>query len=831
MPTAIEETLNRLHQNLHAGRLPREGIDPQAWQTLLNRYARFEDTRDAAGFLTDSEVVITSLRTPRPCLHLMASGLPREVGTWGSFWDQLGGGFSCLTSVLAGRMTSHLDTNYVPTAPEPQDVRRFFIHEQGRAWPMFPVPGVEEDAYSGWRCLQGLDRMALHAERGGLTCSLEVSVHPGLPLESWQVSVSNTGDTPRRFSWFADVRVNVDSFPSYYFVPRIVCEGLLEEDALVFLNHDQNNRHRRQAFFLARPRFAGFDMMGEIYNGVGGRSVPPAAVREGRCRNSLGLQPYAGLVAAAQFNADLAPGESARWVCAYGWCPYETDQRREYLARVRSDVLADPDHCTSAVRRGWMERIQSSMIRTPSADLDRYFNIWSRYQARNQSRFCRALDKIGYRDVLQDLLGVCDCEPSFVRRQLLHTLRYQAADGRAVRQYEACPGAGQDMRMYMDSSSWIPDTLVQYLKESGDFGVLDEPVAYFDMQTQQPDDTHTGTVYEHALAAVRSLAANTGYHGLCRIGYGDWNDALSGIGGEKGVSVWLSCACIHAAQRMEELASHLGREDHAREMHGLIDTLTRRINEHAWDGKWYIYAINGRGLPIGSKDNPEGRIHLNVNTWALFTGVAAAAGREEAVHAAIERLATPLGHRLLAPPYSQRSRADVGRIADQKPGLFENGSLYLHGEAFYLYALVHAGRGDECYDWLVRTLPSSLVQDLATGPRQQQSNFTVGPDHPAYGKQLFSNFTGSVSWYRRVIERLVGVWADFDALVIQPCPPKTWTNYEVRRQWRGRAVHVAFKRTGPPGARIRLNGQACGQRVPLASLSTSKVNRIEVEFG
>ncbi len=827
----MDETLSRVRENLQADRLPQEGIDPSTWQALLDRYAHFQDTRDAEGFLADSEVVITALRTPRPCLHLMASSSSGETGIWGSFWDQFGGGFSCLNSVLAGRMTSHLDTNYVPTAPEPQDVRRFFVHEQGQAWPMFPVPGVEENAYAGWRCTQGLDRMALRAERGGLTCELEVSVHPDLPLETWQVAITNPGDTPRRFSWFADVRVHVDSFPSYYFVPRIVCEGLLEEDTLVFLNHDQNNRHRRQAFLTARPAFARFDMMGEVYNGAGGRSVLPAAVRDGRCRDSLGLQPYAGLVAAAQFDAELAPGQTARWVCAYGWCPYEPAERRSYLARVRSDVLAAPDQCVRTVRAAWSERIGCQMIRTPAADLDRYFNIWSRYQARNQSRFCRALDKIGYRDVLQDLLGICDCEPNQVRRQLLHTLRYQAADGRAVRQYEACPGAGQDMRMYMDSSSWIPDTLVQYLKESGDLGVLDEPVAYFDMETQQPDETQTGTVYEHALAAVRSLAANTGYHGLCRIGYGDWNDALSGIGGEKGVSVWLSCACVHAAQRLEELATHLGRLKDAREMRGIIDTLTQRINEHAWDGRWYIYAINGHGVPIGSSDNDEGRIHLNVNTWALFTGVAAAAGREEAVHAAIGQLATPLGHMLLAPPYSQLSRPHVGRIADQKPGLFENGSLYLHGEAFYLYGLIHAGRGDECYNWLMRTLPSSLVQDLATGPRQQQSNFTVGPDHPAYGTQLFSNFTGSVSWYRRVIERLVGVWPDFDALVIRPCPPAAWTEYEVRRQWRGRQIHVAFRRNGPPGARIRLNGRVFEQRVPLAALSTTTINRIAVEFG
>ncbi|HSW46848.1 MAG TPA: hypothetical protein VLM89_14905, partial [Phycisphaerae bacterium] len=533
----------------------------------------------------------------------------------------------------------------------------------------------------------------------------------------------------------------------------------------------------------------------------------------------------------AQFRVELAPGESRDWVCAYGLCPYEESQQLCYLQRVRTEVLSNPEQSRDAVRAVWAQQVSAQMARTPSEDVDRYFNVWSKYQNRNQVRFCRALDKVGYRDVLQDLMGVCDFEPDVVRDRLLHTLRYQAADGRAVRQYEAVSGAGQDMRMYMDSSSWIPDTLVKYLQESGDLSILDEDVPYFNMQTQQPDDKESGTVWEHALRAVRSLAENTGYHGLCRIGYGDWNDALSGIGGEKGVSVWLSIACVHAARQLGELAVHLKRTAEADEMRQIAGAMTKRINDHAWDGQWFIYAINGEGKPIGSKDSPEGKIHLNVNTWALFTGVAAAGGREEQVLRAVETLATPYGHLLLSPPYSLASRADVGRIADQKPGLFENASIYLHGESFYLYALIAAGRGDECYRQMLKTLCSSMVQDIATGPRQQQSNFTVGPDHPNAGMQLFSNFTGSITWFRRVIERMLGVWADFDSLVIRPCPPSAWKEYEVFRRWRGRRIHLRLRRSGPPGCRVKLNGKSYTERIPFATLSESATSQVTVEFG
>jgi len=830
MEATFEKTLKIVRENLQAGKFANAGIADEQWRSLLDRYAHFADSTDEAGFLTDSELVLTSLHTPRPYLHLMASSANAESETWGSFWDQLGGGFCCLESVLAGPMSSHLDKNYVPTAPEPQDVRSFFIHEQSNAWSMFPIPFVDESKYSDWQCRQGLDQFVLKAKRENLLSELQVCVHPNLPAETWRISIENTSDQKRSFSWFASIRVNIDSFPSYYFVPRIVCEGILEDNALVFLSHDKNNKHPRQAFFTAAPGFDAFDMMSEIYNGIGGRSFIPSAVQAGKCKNSLGLQPYAGLVAATQFKVELAPGERKTWICAYGTCPYDEAERKRYLKHVRTEALTDPQQTANSVRNIWSGHVAAHMAKTPSPELDRYFNIWSKYQNRNQARFCRALDKVGYRDVLQDLLGICNFEPGYVRKTLLHTLRYQSADGRAVRQYESCPDGGNDMRMYMDSSSWIPDTLVKYLQESGDFGLLDEEVAYFDLTTEQPDDSHRGSVYEHALRAVRSLAENTGYHGLCRIGYGDWNDALSGIGGEKGVSVWLSCACVHAARQMAQLASFLDRQDNAEKMQQIAADMTGRINEHAWDGEWYIYAINGESKPIGSKICPEGRIHLNVNTWALFTGIAGAAGRDQQVWKTVAQLATPVGHMLLTPPYTHRSRSNVGRIADQKPGLFENGSIYLHGEAFYLYALICTGQADECYRQMMQTLPACVVPDIATGPRHQQSNFTVGPDHPQFGTQLFSNFTGSVSWYRRVIEKMLGVIADFDAMIIDPRPPSDWNEYEVHKLWRNRTVYVHFRRGGPAGQRITLNGKTYEKRIPLTTLSESAVNHVDVEF-
>lgn len=824
----MENLVRKCRENIRNGVSPTAGLSQDEVQSLMTRYARFDDKSDEKGFVVDSEVLVDSLHTPRPYLHLMASNHARDTEQWGTFWDQARGGFACVDTVLAGKMTSHLDTNYVPTAPEPQDVRDFWIHQDGQAWPMFPVPGYQEDQYSDFQCRLGLDRYTLTSQRDGLDAQLVVFVHPELPLEVWQVTLINTSQQERNLSWFSRTRINVDSYPFYYFVPRVVCEGVIEQDALVFLNHDKNNKHPRTAFFAADCAMDGYDMMAEVFDGGVGRAPIPAAVERGKCFNTLGRQPYAGLLAAAQFNATLAAGESKTWTMAFGKAPNDAAERQEFLKNVRSEVLQRGDECLQELADVWADKVTSNAINTPDHQLNRYYNIWSKYQARNQARFIRALDKMGYRDILQDVMGVTDFEAPYIRAKLIEALKYQYPDGRAVRQYEKHEGGGHDLRMYKDSVVWIPDTLVRYLKQTGDMSLLDEVVPYLDYETLQPSSTESGTIYDHACRAIRSLYADSGYHGLCTIGYGDWNDALSGIGGDKGVSVWLSCACVFAANLMAELAQFIGRDDDAREFSEIAETLTERINEHAWDGQWYIYAINSKGTPVGSQENAEGKIHLNVNTWSLFTGIAQAAGREQQVWDSVAQLATPTGHALLKPAYTQISREEVGRIADQMPGMFENGSIYTHGEAFYLYALACTGQADRWLEELTKTLPSNLVPDLVTGPPHQQSNFFVGPDHEAYGANLFSNFTGSLAWYRNGIEQIIGVVPEYDGLRIAPQVPSSWDSYQVVRKFRGAELRFEMCRGETPS--VKLDGQDCGDKIPADKLQPGKTYVVEVTY-
>ncbi|MEA1997145.1 MAG: hypothetical protein U9N45_05875, partial [Gemmatimonadota bacterium] len=401
-------------------------------------------------------------------------------------------------------------------------------------------------------------------------------------------------------------------------------------------------------------------------------------------------------------------------------------------------------------------------------------------------------------------------------------------------------GGPHDLRMYMDNCCWITDTIVEYVKETGDTALLECKEGFFDPETERVDNRRKASLYEHTLLSLKALFEHREPEtGLNLIGHGDWNDSLDEVGKDgDGVSVWLSMALVYAARKFRELARRLGDTGSSALMDRIVDEMTATINDTAWDGDHYVYAFMPDGVPVGSSSCEEGKIHLNVNAWSLFSGVAEKGGHVTQVLDALSKLDTPLGHLLIHPPYTQKSRF-VGRIADIVPGQFENGSIYTHGQSFWIYGLVTLGMGDEAFREMKKLMPNATVPDIATGPLHQLSNYTVGIDHEHFGRNLYSNFTGSISWLRKSLDRMFGVLAEFDGLVLDPCVPSEWENFEVVKVFRGSRVHVAFrnpqgKNTGVVSARLDgeelevVNGKAL---IPLESLDGREKAEVKVVMG
>jgi cellobiose phosphorylase len=843
----LDRLVAKARKNLSQGQPPRAGFTAREAQELAARYSTYHDLRDAEGFLVESRLSVHDPDTPRPWLHLMTSNHSRETGIMGSFWDPTGLGFLCYDSVLAGPVTSHKDASYVPTAPRASDVREFFLREGDRKpviWHVLPQIGREPELYSDYSCEFGLGWVSLGSARNQIHADLRVFVPVDDTCEVWTITLTNLSAKRRSLQFFTRVNWGLETHPAYYFDPRVVSEGRHLKDlrALIALNHDKSNALPRTGFMMSSAAFQGYDLSGEDFVGGGRARSFPRAVEEGKCRNSLGLQPYLGLVGALQYDLTLASGEAKTIHLLVGRTDRDPKTYHAHLTDLRKRFLSGRgvEKEFARLEASWREMLDRVVAKTPDVEVDRVYNLWLKYQQHNTARFTRALDQIGYRDVLQDLLGLCNFNPEYVREHLPTVLNYQLRDGRAIRQFFRYPGtkAPNDERMYADSPAWIADTLVSYVEETGDLGILKEKVGFYDLATHRQDNAVKKTVYEHTLIALEGLFKDRGRHGLCLIGHGDWNDAMDGLSKRgKGVSVWLSICLVYASQRMLRLARYLNDQPTVKKLETIIATMTKAVNDAAWDKDHYLFGFNDDGVAIGAKASAEGKLHATVNTWSLFTGVAAAAGREAKVLKALRRLWTPVGTTSLDIPYTHKSRDLAGRIADIAGGQFENGAMYTHGHSFFIYGLAVMGRGDQAYEEMKLSLPGNTFPDIATGPPHQQSNFAVGPSHPNFGTNLYTNFSGSTAWYLKTLDKMIGVLADFDGLRIAPSAPAAWKQYQLRKQFRGVEYHFTFHhRSGKSQVRsVTVDGKVLSPvkgeyKIPLPTRKPGRPVLVEVEL-
>jgi cellobiose phosphorylase len=294
---------------------------------------------------------------------------------------------------------------------------------------------------------------------------------------------------------------------------------------------------------------------------------------------------------------------------------------------------------------------------------------------------------------------------------------------------------------------------------------------------------------------------------------------------------------VYASQRLLRLARYLNDQPTVKKLETIITTMTQVINEAAWDKDHYLFGFNDDGVAIGANASAEGKIHATVNTWSLFTGVAAAAGREAKVLKALGRLWTPVGTGSLDIPYTHKSRDLAGRIADIAGGQFENGAVYTHGHSFFIYGLAVLGRGDLAYEEMKLSLPGNTFPDIATGPPHQQSNFAVGPSHPNFGTNLYTNFSGSTAWYLKTMDKMIGVLADFDGLRLAPSAPAAWKQYQLRKQFRGVDYHFTFHHTSGKSQvkSVTVGGKALSPvngeyRIPLPTRKPGRPILVEVEL-
>ncbi len=444
------------------------------------------------------------------------------------------------------------------------------------------------------------------------------------------------------------------------------------------------------------------------------------------------------------------------------------------------------------MRAAWDKLLRRNTCKTPNKNFDLFANYWLKNQLRLTYYYDRGSIFVGYRDGLQDAWGYMMLSPEIAKDKMMATLAHMLPDGRCPRQFYRWADRDHDMRDFSDSITWVGLALSSYIKETGDFAILDEKLGFL-------GGDEITTVEDHLLRGFESLYTLRGENGLILMRRGDWLDGLEGMDqyGEA-TSVWVTIAAYHAQNLLAEVFEHAGRCEIAAMLHARSDEYREIVRRVGWDENWYAYAFHGDGEPVGGSANLEGKIHCNAQTWAILSGLEDDPVRIRKMEKAMNRyLQTPFGPMLLYPPYVFYGER-AGRLQRQRPGTYANGAVYNHAAGFKVFSDIKRGDYDDAFDTFMRALPNHVdnFDRCRTSEPYAVGNVYYGINHKRMGMNLFTWWTATVAWLAHgAFEEILGIKADFDAILIEPHVPDEWNEYSVNKHWCGTEYRIKCERS------------------------------------
>ena len=690
-------------------------------------------------------------------------------------------------------------------------------------------------------CRHGLGYVTYGSTYGGIDATETLFVAMDDPVEIWDVALKNRGDRPRRLSVYsyAEFSFHHVAMDNQNFQMSLYAAGSRCEDGII--EYDLHYEEDGYQFFTADFEPDGFDCLRDAFIGPYRTERNPETVETGRCKNSF--ENGGNHCACLQKRLTLAPGEEVRLLFLLGEGDLAQGRRmREKYTAAR----ADEDFRRLAVF--WDEKLSALQIETPNAGMDTEINIWNLYQSEINVMFSRFTSFIevggrvglGYRDTAQDAMTAVHSNPEKCKSRMVELLRALTREGYGLHLFEPRwfepEGPGQSFRSptviptpdrrdivhgikdaCADDALWLVSAVVQYVKETGDFGFVDEKVTYA--------DGGQGTVYEHLTRILNFSARQVGQNGICKGLRADWNDCLNLGGGE---SAMVSFLHLWALNGFVALARRLGRLDDADRYAALAARVKETSDRVLWDGRWYIRGITADGRKIGTQADTEGRVHMESNTWAVISGAADEIKGKRAMDSVDEYLFTPYGLMLNAPCFT-RPDDGIGFVTRVYPGLKENGAIFSHPNPWAWVAEAILGRGDRAmkfYNALCPALQNDRIEVRQSEP-YSYCQFVVGRDHPAFGRARHPFMTGSSGWaYFAATQYILGIRPDFDGLIVDPCIPGDWRAFSAVRRWRSAVYRIRVE--NPDGVQkgvkeIRMNGQPCRKLPPLPAGSTADV--------
>ncbi|MBP3315484.1 MAG: hypothetical protein J6M03_06640 [Clostridia bacterium] len=720
-------------------------------------------------FKGGNEYVVTSTNPPRPLLNYVWNA--RILSGINNF----GGG----VGAYGVRAQSYIDAEGKGRCSVIRDGNRYFYIKDMNSGKTFN-PGwypCKTDV-KNYSCTHGLGYSIITSECDGVVATARVFVNNSDPAEIWTITLENKSADAKSLKLFSFAEFQLEGYQRYSDYNSYVYG---EKDGNIIMCHNDAMEKPHNWFngFMATDTDPdGFDTSKRAFLGVYGDVRMPKAVEAGKLSNSYAACEQ--MVGAFEHSVELSAGESKTINVLIGCC--DTMATAKAFAKA---IFAEGN--IEAEFKALIERKQALaadiFVNTPEEKINNFANYWLKQQVSLCAEVGRDTGK-GFRDQLQDAWAVASFDKELAKGKILETLMYEYSDGRCVRGWLPL-----DHHVYSDGPTWIAPTINAYIKETGDVDFLNEKVKYLD----EGEDT----VWEHILTAVRFASDDVGEHGLVHSRDGDWNDSLNmtGLKG-KGESVWTSIALCYGLQNVAEIAHNILHDEAiVAEMKEREARMKEAINREAWDGEWYLAAINDYNEKVGTHTEKEGMIYLNSQTWSILSGVAEGERKEKCMESVEKYLNSDYGPLTLFPTYTKFNNR-IGRLTSFVAGIWENGTPYCHGGTFKIVADCLLGRGDKAYEDMMKILP-----DSATNPTEHSgcepyalTNMYFGPDNPRRGETLFAWVTGTAGWmFRAITQYMCGFHPSYNGFTLNPCIPADWKEISVRRKFRGDTYLITVK--------------------------------------
>ncbi|MFB5761373.1 GH36-type glycosyl hydrolase domain-containing protein [Paenibacillus medicaginis] len=646
----------------------------------------------------------------------------------------------------------------------------------------------------------GKSSMVWRVECKGIHVEMSLSLPREDALELWRVKVKNLSGAPRKLSIYPYFTVGYMSWMNqsgqyHEDLQAIVCTSITPYQK--YQDYSKIKEFSDKTFLIAERKPAAWEVNQEVFEGEGGITMP-SGIRDQELL-SKGDARYETPAAVLQYRIELAPGEEEAYRFIFGPARDE-----EQVAQIRSNYLlntnADGEDGFTAAEREYDRYIREGRgrieIATPDPDLDNFVNHWLPRQMYYHGQTNRLTTDPQTRNFLQDHMGMSYIKPQTAREAFLIALRQQNANGAmpdGIILHKDAELKYINQVPHTDHCVWLPICLSTYLDETNDYSILEEKVPYADSE-------ETESVFEHINKAMFWLMNDRDERGLNYINQGDWCDPMNMVGYKgKGVSGWLTIATAYAFNVWAGICESSGHPDKAKEFRADAQKTNEVVNQYLWDGEWYARGITDDNVKFGISTDREGRIFINPQGWSMLSGAADQEKQSKLMRAVTEQLETPYGVEKLAPSFTSM-REDVGRVTQKHPGSAENGAVYNHAAAFYIYALYTVGEKEDAYRLLRKMIPGPELEDIVQ--RGQLPVFIPNYYRGAYGQfprtagrssHLFN--TGTVPWvYRCLIDGLFGLQGCKEGLQIKPQLPAGWKEASVKRDFRGARLHIVMKK-------------------------------------